>query len=109
MPLLSAILLVLTATIELYGQEAPWWSHEPLRTITPPNIRSASIHHPVDAFLLRRLHTAGIAPSRPADRRTLIRRLTFDLHGLPPTPAETKAFEHDPREDAYQRLVDRLL
>jgi hypothetical protein len=63
----------------------------------------------VDAFVLERLQRAGLQPSPEADRRTLIRRVTFDLTGLPPTPEETDAFLADPAPDAYERLVDRLL
>jgi hypothetical protein len=63
----------------------------------------------IDRFILARLEAKGITPSRPADRRTLIRRVTFDLLGLPPTPAELGAFEADPAPDAYARLIDRLL
>ncbi len=65
--------------------------------------------NPVDAFLLAGLRRAGLRPSPPADRRALIRRVTFDLLGLPPTPTEVEAFLHDQRPDAYERLVDRLL
>jgi mono/diheme cytochrome c family protein len=76
----------------------------------PPAVAAADrVRTPVDAFILARLERAGIAPSPEADRRTLIRRASFDLLGLPPTPAEVAAFEGDPRPDAYPRLVDRLL
>ena len=67
------------------------------------------VRTPVDAFILRGLRDAGLAPAPEADRRTLIRRLSVDLLGLPPTPDEVEAFEADPRPDAYERLVDRLL
>jgi len=65
--------------------------------------------HPIDAFIYDRLKAAGLSPSPAADRRTLIRRLYFDLIGLPPTPAEVEAFLVDARDDAYEQLVDRLL
>ncbi|MFO0897325.1 MAG: DUF1549 domain-containing protein, partial [Pirellulales bacterium] len=64
---------------------------------------------PIDAFVLARLQQAGMAPSPEADRRTLIRRLTYNLHGLPPTAAEVAEFLADTSPDAYERLVDRLL
>src|SRR5262249_27369263 len=67
------------------------------------------IKNPVDNFLLRRLREKDLSPSPPADRATLIRRLYFDLVGLPPTPKEVEAFVRDPREAAYEELVDRLL
>jgi hypothetical protein len=63
----------------------------------------------IDHFILERLKKGGLTPSPPADRRTLIRRLSFDLLGLPPTPHEVEAFVRDPAPDAYERLVDRLL
>ena len=65
--------------------------------------------NPVDAFVSARLREAGLSPSPTADRGTLVRRVTFDLTGLPPSPEETDAFERDRRPDAYERLVDRLL
>ena len=63
----------------------------------------------IDQFILARLQTDGLAPNDEADRRTLIRRVTFDLTGLPPTPAEADAFVHDDSENAYETVVDRLL
>ena len=87
------------------GSADTWWSLKPLaRPAVPPGPAS-----PIDAFLLDRLHQAGLTPSPEADRRTLIRRVYFDLHGLPPTPAEIQSFVNDPAPDAYERLVDRLL
>ncbi|HZK82157.1 MAG TPA: DUF1549 and DUF1553 domain-containing protein, partial [Humisphaera sp.] len=65
--------------------------------------------NPVDAFIRGKLHDAGLSPSTEADRRTLIRRLTFDLHGLPPSPQEIDAFVKDADPHAYEHLVDRLL
>jgi hypothetical protein len=64
---------------------------------------------PIDAFVLAGLERKGLAPAPTADRRTLIRRVTLDLHGLPPTPEEVAAFEMDRSPDAYERLIDRLL
>jgi hypothetical protein len=64
---------------------------------------------PIDAFLLSRLEAAGLEPAPLADRVTLIRRVTYDLTGLPPTPEEVDSFLEDARVDAYERLVDRLL
>lgn len=81
-----------------------WWSLRPLEKVSPP-----AGGHPVDAFIAAKLQEAKLTPSAPADRRTLIRRVTFDLHGLPPTPAEIAAFVNDPAPDAYEKLVDRLL
>jgi hypothetical protein len=87
-----------------------WWSLQPLRPVAVPSADEAQrAVHPIDRFLLHRLKEAGLAPSPGADRRTLIRRLSFDLLGLPPTPFEVEAFVHDAAPGAYERLVDRLL
>ena len=64
---------------------------------------------PIDDFILARLEEEGFAPSPEADRATLIRRVSLDLTGLPPTPAEVDAFVSDDSSTAYERLVDRLL
>jgi len=67
------------------------------------------VRNPIDAFILARLEQEGLAPSKEADKTTLIRRVTLDLTGLPPTPAEVDDFLADTRPDAYERVVDRLL
>ncbi|HVK16781.1 MAG TPA: PSD1 and planctomycete cytochrome C domain-containing protein [Fimbriiglobus sp.] len=81
------------------------WAFEPIRRPTPP----AGAKHPVDAFVRTELARQKLTPSREADRVTLIRRLSFDLTGLPPKPADVAAFVADKAPDAYERLVDRLL
>ncbi len=87
-----------------------WWSLQSVVRPRLPVVKNAAWPRtPIDRFVLAKLVTAGLAPSREADRRTLIRRLTFDLLGLPPTPEEVEAFVADPAADAYQRLVERLL
>ena len=87
-----------------------WWSLQPLRTIEPPAVENARWPaNPIDHFILHRLEQAGLPPSPEADRRTLIRRLFFDLVGLPPTPEEVNAFVHDSDPRAYEQVVDRLL
>jgi hypothetical protein len=86
------------------------WAFRPVRDVPPPPVRDiAWPEDPLDRFVLARLEAAGLSPSPLADRRTLIRRVSFDLVGLPPTPEEVAAFEADPSPDAYVRLVDRLL
>ena len=80
------------------------WSYEPpVKAAIPPGA------NPVDTLVARRLAAVGLTPSREADRRTLIRRLSSDLIGLPPTAAEVAAFVADPAADAYARVVERLL
>jgi hypothetical protein len=72
-----------------------------------PSLSGAS--NPIDAFIRARLQQDQLAPSHKADRRTLIRRVCFDLTGLPPAPEEIAEFAADPAPDAYEKLVDRLL
>ncbi len=89
---------------------ADWWAIKPLDRPKPPSVRDTSWSRtPIDRFVLARLEEKGLRPNPEADRRTLIRRLTFDFHGLPPTWDETQAFVADSRPDAYERLVERLL
>src|SRR5262249_6781349 len=89
---------------------AEHWSFRTMRPTTPPTVKDrAWVATPVDAFILARLEAKGISPSPPADRRTLIRRATIDLWGIPPTPEEVEAFKADASSDAYDRLIDRLL
>src|ERR1041385_8125839 len=83
-------------------------SHPQAPTFSTPQDK-AWIKNPVDAFILERLKKEGLTPSAPADRRTLIRRVYFDLTGLPPTPAEVNEFIGDRSRDAYEKVVDRLL
>lgn len=85
------------------------WAYQPLRKPTPPAVEGAHSRTPIDAFLAARLREEGLEFSPDADRRTLIRRASFDLIGLPPTWDEVEAFVADAREDAYERLIDRLL
>ncbi|MCA9178878.1 MAG: PSD1 domain-containing protein [Planctomycetales bacterium] len=95
------------------GEEArEHWSFQPVRRIDPPQVRDAShewVRNPIDAFVLAQLEQHGWQPAEPATRGELIRRLYFDLIGLPPTPADVEAFERDRSPLAYERLVDRLL
>ncbi|MFL5243525.1 MAG: DUF1549 domain-containing protein [Gemmataceae bacterium] len=87
-----------------------WWSLQPLKAPMTPGVKDKSwIKNLIDSFILATLDAKGLKPSPPADKRTLIRRVTFDLHGLPPTPEEVEAFVNDSSPDAYERLVDRLL
>jgi hypothetical protein len=91
--------------------ERSHWSLVPRQAASPPIEKSDQrwIANPIDAFILARLKQAGISPSGEAERRTLARRLSFNLNGLPPSPAEVEAFASDSAPDGYERLVDRLL
>jgi mono/diheme cytochrome c family protein len=86
-----------------------WAFIAPVRPPLPAVHNTSWVRTPIDRFILARLEKEGIAPSPEADRVTLIRRLSLDLIGLPPTIAEIDEFVNDPRPDAYERLVDRLL
>jgi hypothetical protein len=95
-----------------YESRARFWSFQRLRRIVPPSVatdRAGWPRNPIDRFILAVLEQHGLTPAVEADRRTLIRRLSFDLTGLPPAPAEVSAFVADTAPGAYERLVDRLL
>ncbi|MGV3720523.1 MAG: DUF1549 domain-containing protein, partial [Actinomycetota bacterium] len=91
--------------------QAPHWSFQRVRRPAVPAVPNSKLasRNPIDAFVLARLKKAGLSPSPPADRRTLIRRLTYDLIGLPPSPEEVDAFVSDASPGAYEKVVDRLL
>lgn len=90
--------------------DRPLWSLKPLIHACPPDVvDNAWSDQPLDRFILEQLLCAGLKPSLPADRRTLLRRVTYDLTGLPPTLGEVEAFESDRSADAYEKVVDRLL
>ena len=88
-----------------------WWAFQPVRPITPPIPRDpgAALANDIDRFLIARLEQEQITPAPPAGRAALIRRVTFDLTGLPPSPEDVAGFVSDPAGDAYARLVDRLI
>src|SRR5262245_7241418 len=87
------------------------WAYQPIQRPTLPPVLNSEfiILNSIDAFIVNKLRAAGLSPSPTADRRTLIRRLSFDLIGLPPSPEEADDFLADQSPDAYERLVDRLL
>ncbi len=86
------------------------WAYEPLDASPPPAVKNeAWVRNPIDRFVLAKLGQNGIQPAPEADRYTLIKRLSYDLIGLPPTPEETDAFVADDSPDAYANLVARLL
>ena len=86
------------------------WAYQPLRRPHPPAVKDGAWPaNDIDRFILAGLEARQIRPAPDADRRTLVRRLYFDLLGLPPTPEQIAAFVQDTSPDAYERLVDRLL
>jgi hypothetical protein len=85
------------------------WAFQPIGNPAPPDLEDAWCRTPIDRFILEKLTEQGLRPAPVADRRSLIRRLSYDLTGLPPTPEEVEAFVRDDDPDAYSRLVDRLL
>jgi hypothetical protein len=118
----SAIAIVVLAAIAAIAAEIPeaplgtykpaerkFWAFQARRDVAPPALRDAWVATPVDAFILQGLQKAGLKPAPEADRITLIRRVTYDLHGIPPTPAEIDAFIQDKSPKAWEHLVDRLL
>jgi mono/diheme cytochrome c family protein len=87
-----------------------FWSFRPLKLVKRPAAHDGAwARTPIDLFVLAALEQRGLRPNSIADRRTLIRRVAFDLTGLPPSPAEIESFAEDPAPDAYDRVVDRLL
>ena len=85
------------------------WAFQPVRDPPVPVVAGNESPNPIDAFIRARLATQKLQPSPHADRRTLIRRATYDLTGLPPTPEEVQAFEGETEEKAYENLIERLL
>jgi hypothetical protein len=88
---------------------ATHWAFQPIERIEPPADASGWSANAVDRFVVAKLAEHGLRPAGPAERATLIRRATFDLLGLPPTPAEVNAFVADSAPNAYARLIERLL
>ena len=87
-----------------------FWSFKAVQRSEPPAVKDAAwARNPIDRFVLARLESEGLTPAPEADKLTIIRRLTFNLTGLPPTPEEIRAFQQDKSPDAYEKLVDRLL
>ena len=99
-----------TALFQITAEQRAFWSFQPIRDVAQPAVKDESWPSgAIDRFILARLEDAGLSPSPSADRNTLIRRVTFDLIGLPPTLEEIDAFVADETSDAWERLIDRLL
>src|SRR5262245_38555161 len=99
-----------TETVEGPGSKSSHWAFQPIRRSAKPVVsREGWVRNPIDYFILARLEREKIAPSPEADRPTLIRRVSLDLTGLPPTPAELEQVLNDKTQDWYEKYVDRLL
>lgn len=96
---------------EFSAEDKAWWAFQPVKVTSPPAVKDkkAVVHNPIDQYIGARLESEGLHQAPMANRYELVRRVYFDLHGLPPTPEEVKAFVQDKRPDAYERLVDSLL
>jgi hypothetical protein len=91
-------------------EELHYWAYQPIRDSSPPAVKNETwIQGPVDRFVLARMEQRGVTAAARADKRTLLRRVTFDLTGLPPTPEELSAFLADESSNAFSKVVDRLL
>jgi hypothetical protein len=109
---LSAIGLVLACTLAVQASPEPsrHWAFQPVRRVEPPVVKGARwVLTPPDRFILAGLEAKRIQPARPVSKEQLIRRVTFGLIGLPPTPEEIDVFLNDSSPDAFAKLVDRLL
>ena len=101
---------ILTRWIAGGADYQPHWSFVPPKAVTPPAVKNeARVGNPIDRFILRRLEAEGLSPNPPAAKETLLRRVSLDLIGLPPTLEEVDAFLADQSPEAYERAVDRLL
>ncbi len=91
-------------------KDRDFWAFIPPRQVAPPAFsHDDKVRNPIDAFILKKLSASGVAPAPEASRLTLLRRATFDLTGLAPSPEDVRTFLADLRPDAYERLIDRLL
>ncbi len=93
-------------------QGAEWkehWAFEPPTAVEPPRVSGRNVSNPIDQFIAKKLKEKGLKPNPNASKEKLIRRLSFDLRGLPPTLEEINTFIQDGREDAYEQLIDRFM
>jgi cytochrome c553 len=92
------------------AKDREFWSFRPVKKVEPPPVKDAAwSRSPIDRFLFATMDARGLSPAPRADKRTLIRRVTFDLTGLPPTPEEVEAFVKDDSPETFAKVVDRLL
>jgi cytochrome c553 len=98
------------SAFEITEQDRQHWAFQPVQPGPPPQVEdTAWVKDDIDRYVLAKLHQAGLSPAPAADKYTLLRRTTYALTGLPPTPEEIAAFVADERPDAFERVVDRLL
>jgi hypothetical protein len=90
-------------------EDRNYWCFQPLKDPAPPAVKSGWVRNDIDRFVAHQHAELGLTPAAAADRRELIRRVYFDLHGLPPSPAEVEDFASDDDPQAYEKLIDRLL
>src|ERR1043166_8155826 len=106
-------LFAASSSPEKQTNEESWWSLKPLKKSAVPTVPAGEYktwpRTPIDQFILAKLLEEGFHPSPPADKRTLLRRVYYDLIGLPPTAEEIRTFEHDHSRDGFAKVVDRLL
>ena len=107
--LVAAIDGMQVGTAKPKSEYAEWLFHKPKAPPIPAVRQKDWVRNPVDAFILARLEAKGLSPAPPASPRSLIRRVYFDLIGLPPSPDEVAAFEADPSPAAYEKVIDKLL
>src|SRR5262249_48829184 len=105
-------LVVATSSALLFAAETftqrqrDFWSFQKIVAQTPPSVKDAQwVHNPIDRFVLARLEAKGLRPNPPADKVTLLRRASFDLIGLPPSPEEVAAFDADNSPQAFEKVV----
>jgi hypothetical protein len=92
------------------AEDRAYWAYAPRKAVAPPQVKNPQwVRNPIDAFVHAGLDEQNISPAPEADRRTLIRRLSYDLTGLPPSPEQVEAFEKSQDPNAYEKLVDSLL
>jgi mono/diheme cytochrome c family protein len=96
-----------TPLYKITAEQRAFWSFQAVKAVPPPNVKEARTE--IDRFIASGLDARGLHPVRQADRRTLIRRASYDLTGLPPTAEDVEAFEHDRSADAFAKVIDRLL
>ena len=116
-PYLQTVLkavFAITFTNSSFGVEnkasSDWWSLQPIEEISPPEVTHKNlVKNPIDSFIIKKLKENNLEPSKIADPRTQIRRLFFDLIGLPPSPEQIRNYENNPSDEAYNKIVNELL